>query len=157
MPASDHIEIVDYQPSHQPCYFAINEAWIRAAFELEPVDIEVMSNPQKYILTGGGHILMALCNKEVAGTCSLKKIHGDTFELTKMAVDERFRGKGIGRMLGEAIIDKAKQLGGRKLILYSNRKGSPVAIPLYFRLGFTEVPLTEQAYKRADIKMEMVL
>jgi GNAT superfamily N-acetyltransferase len=153
----DHTEIIDYTPELQPHFYALNKAWIEKGFVLEDVDIEVMSNPQKYILAGGGHILMAVHNGEVAGTCSLKKLDDTTFELTKMAVDEKFRGKKIGRLLGEAVIAKAKELGCRKLILYSNRAGSAVAIQLYFKLGFKEIPLTEKAYKRADIKMEMDL
>lgn len=157
MNKDDHTEIIDYHPSLQPHFYSLNEAWIKKSFVLEDVDIEVMSNPQKYILAGGGHILMAVHNGEVAGTCSLKKIDDTTFELTKMAVDERLRGKKIGWLLGKATIEKARQLGGKRLILYSNRAGSAVAIELYFKLGFKEIPLTEKAYKRADIKMEMDL
>lgn len=157
MAAHDQTEIIDYHPGLQEHFYSLNEAWIKKSFILEDVDIEVMSNPQKYILSSGGHILMAVHNGEIAGTCSLKRIDDQTYELTKMAVDEKFRGKKIGWLLGKATIEKAKELGCKRLILYSNRAGSAVAIQLYFKLGFKEIPLTEKAYKRADIKMEMDL
>lgn len=75
--------------------------------------------------------------------------------MAKMAVDDAWRGKGIGRLLCEAIIERARELGGHTLMLYSNRAGAAVAIALYRKLGFQELPLPTKAYARADIYMEL--
>lgn len=151
------IKIIGYTPVYQEAFKALNQAWIEKAFELEPVDIEVLDDPERFILKDGGKILMALLDKDVVGTCSLKNKGNGIYELTKMTVDEKFRGRQIGYLLGYAIIEKAKELKAKKVELYSNTKGSFMAIPLYYKLGFQQVPLETKEYKRADIKMEMTL
>lgn len=98
---------------------------------------------------------MAIYNKEIAGTVALKRINATLFELTKMAVEERFQGMKIGRALCEAAINKARTAGGKKVILYSSTLLTP-AIGLYRKLGFREVPV-DGPYKRSDIKMELEL
>ena len=72
-----------------------------------------------------------------------------------MAVDNRFRGHGIGVKLCEAAISKARDAGAKLLYLFSNRKGSATAIQIYRNLGFEEVLLDRQDFVRADIRMEM--
>ncbi|MDH4058541.1 MAG: GNAT family N-acetyltransferase, partial [Cyclobacteriaceae bacterium] len=66
-----------------------------------------------------------------------------------------FRGLKIGEALSLKAIEKARVLGGRKIILYSNTKLEP-AIGLYRKLGFQEIPL-DGPYKRSNIKMELTL
>ena len=72
-----------------------------------------------------------------------------------MAVDEKFQGKKIGQALADAAIAKAKSLGAKKIILYSNTILAP-AIALYRKIGFKEIPV-DGTYKRSDIKMELPL
>lgn len=98
---------------------------------------------------------MATSNGEVAGTVALKRVDSEMFEFTKMAVDEKYRGQKIGRALGQAAIKKAKELGAKKIILYSNTVLVP-AIELYRKLGFSEVPV-DGPYQRSNIKMELKL
>jgi orotate phosphoribosyltransferase len=66
------------------------------------------------------------------------------------------QGKKIGWKLAQAIIDKARTLGAKKLYLESNTILEP-AINLYRKLGFTEVVGRQSAYERANIKMELIL
>lgn len=154
---SDSLLIIDYQPQHQPAFFDLNKAWIEKRFVLEDVDIKVMSDPEKYILNPGGVILMAIYQGKSVGTCSLIKKSERIYEMSKMTVDENYRGLKIGEQLGLEIIEKAKKLGARSVELYSNKAGSSEAIKLYYKLGFKEIPLDTQAYKRADIKMTLPL
>ena len=93
---------------------------------------------------------------EVVGTCALLAGHDGARELAKMAVKESFKGRGIGRALGEAAIEVARGEGASRVELMSNTKLEP-AIALYRRLGFVEVPLPMNDYRRANIKMEMKL
>jgi len=155
MPDTGEIAIVDYNPSFHKQFKALNIAWIEKKFVVEDVDIEVLNDPGKFILSKGGCILMALYKGKVAGTCSLKNKGDGLYELTKMTVDERMRGLKIGYLLGVATIEKARSIGAKKVELYSNRAGSAAAIKLYYKLGFKEIPLDTQAYARADIKMIM--
>ena len=73
-----------------------------------------------------------------------------------MAVDTAMRGRGVGRMLGEAAIERARALGGSRVELLSNTRLTP-AIALYRSLGFVEVPLPPNDYERANIKMVLEL
>jgi ribosomal protein S18 acetylase RimI-like enzyme len=149
------IQIIDYQPVHQTSFESLNRTWIEQYFVLEPIDLDVLQFPDKHILGDGGAILMAMYNGQIAGTVALKYVSPGVFEFTKMAVHETYRGLKLGKMLAVAAIDRARQLGAGKIILYSNTVLHP-AISLYRNLGFVEVPV-DGPYKRSNIKMEMHL
>ena len=148
----DSIIIRDYEPQHQPYFDEFNRKWIEADFEVEPVDEYVMSNPKEAILDKGGAILMALYNGEPAGTVGLKKVNDELFEFTKMAVGENFRRKGIGEALSYASFIRAAELGAKNILLYSNTLNA-AAIKLYEKLGFHHLPVEQDVYKRANVKM----
>lgn len=150
------IEIVAYRPEHQPYFEAFNRAWIEKYFWMEPVDTYVLQHPEEAIVNKGGAVLMAYCNSVVAGTVALKKVNDKVYEFTKMAVAEEYRRRGIAEALSYAALDKAKALGAEKVILYSQTALVP-AITMYRKLGFVEVAMDTDLYKRSDIKMEIDL
>lgn len=134
----------------------LNLEWIEKYFEVEPNDRKVLSDPNGYIISKGGAIFMAEYNAEIIGTCALVKVNDSTYELAKMAVAPKAQGLKIGYMLGQAIIEKAKALNAKTIYLLSNRTLAS-ALSLYVKLGFKEVPLDSNEYKRSDIKMELSL
>lgn len=152
---SDTITILDYQPEHQPWFEKLNREWIEKHFWMEPVDFDVLQKPEVHILAKGGSILMAQVEKEIAGTVALKWVEAGTYEFTKMAVDEKFRGRKVGLALAEAAIARARKARASRIILYSNTVLAP-AIKLYEKLGFREIPV-DGPYKRSNIKMELAL
>ncbi len=149
------VTILEYKPEYQPWFEKFNRDWIEKHFWMEPIDIVVLQNPEEHIIKKGGSIIMASCDKEMAGTVALKYVEPGVYEFTKMAVDEKFRGQKVGLLLSEAAIAKARQLGAHKIILYSNTVLAP-AISLYRKLGFKAIPV-DAVYKRSDIKMELIL
>lgn len=151
------IRIVDFEHKYRFAFENLNKAWIEKHFILEPLDIEVLQHPEKNIISGGGQILVALLNNEPAGVVALRRLEEKVFELTKMAVDEKQRKAGIGKKLMEASIQKAKELGMQKLILYSNTIHNAPAIALYRKMKFMEVDLGNTLYERGNIKMELQL
>ena len=152
----DDLSIIDYHPDYQPDFKRLNVAWISRYFSLETHDLEQLDDPQHHILDAGGHILLAKTEADIVGTVALVQVQEGIWELAKMAVDEAFQGRQIGRRLGEAAIAWVRRQGGREIFLESNRRLAP-ALALYQRLGFQEVPLQETPYARADIKMAMTL
>ena len=150
------IEILDYQPEHQPYFEKFNRAWIEKHFWLEDIDIYVLQHPEKAVLANGGAILMAKYDGVVAGTVALIKATDEEYEFSKMAVDEAYQRRGIAEALSYAAFEKAKELGAKKVALYSQTSLAP-AINLYRKLGFVEVPMDNYLYKRANIKMEITL
>ena len=152
----NNISIVPYETKHQPFFERFNRQWIEELFEMEEVDEFVLRNPEKAIIQPGGVIIMAMYNTVVAGTVALRKINDQCYELTKMAVDHSFRRKGIASALMNAGIEQAIQLGASSVILYSNTKNA-AAIQLYEKTGFKHLPVENDIYKRANVKMSFDL
>ena len=153
MPMTSDVQIMEYESIHQPWFEKFNRDWIEKYFWMEPLDFDVLQHPEEHLLKRGGFIFMASVSHEMAGTVALKYAAPGMYEFTKMAVDKKYRGKQIGRLLAHAAINKARDLGAEKIILYSNTILAP-AINLYKSLGFVEVPV-DGPYKRSNIKMEL--
>jgi N-acetylglutamate synthase-like GNAT family acetyltransferase len=149
------LTIFSYQPEHQPWFEKFNRDWIEKFFWMEPVDFDVLQNPEEHIISKGGFIFMAQYGNELVGTVALKFVSTGIYEFTKMAVTDNYQGLKIGKQLSLAAIEKAKALNAEKIILYSNTKLIS-AIALYRKFGFLEVAL-DGPYKRSDIKMELQL
>jgi ribosomal protein S18 acetylase RimI-like enzyme len=149
------IEVIPYQKIHQPLFEKFNRSWIEAYFEMEPIDFQVLQAPEEHILRKGGFIWMARYNNEIVGTVALKLVEDGIYEFSKMAVDERFRGKGIGNALAEVAITHAKMKKAKQILLYSETS-LKAAIALYKKLGFQEIH-NDGRYKRSDIKMALNL
>jgi ribosomal protein S18 acetylase RimI-like enzyme len=148
------IEIVSYKEAYKDFIRSLNYEWLEKYFFVEPNDVKQLADPQAEILDKGGKIYFALYNNEVVGTASLLKVSDDEYELGKMAVTEKSKGLGIGKKLMEYCLDKATDLGAKKISLYSNTT-LIAAIKLYEKYGFVAVPLSSEIhYTRADIKME---
>lgn len=152
------VEIVPYEDKYRIPFKNLNEEWITTFFKMEETDRKSLDQPKEYILDKGGEILVALYEKEPVGVCALIKMedpHYD-FELAKMAVSPQAKGKGIGWLLGKAIIKKAQSLNAQKIYLESNTVLKP-AINLYHKLGFNKVVGHSTPYERCNIQMELIL
>ncbi len=155
MSTNQLLKILSYQSEHQPWFEKFNRDWIEKFFWMEPVDFDVLQNPEEHIISKGGFIFMALYEKALVGTVALKFVSTGIYEFTKMAVTDKYQGMKIGKELSLAAIEKAQALNAKKIVLYSNTRLIS-AIALYRNLGFTEVAL-DGPYKRSDIKMELIL
>lgn len=155
---SKDVEIIPYESCYQSVFRTLTIEWITTHWQMEEADYKAVDHPQEYILDKGGHILVALYKNEPVGVCALYKMNGSLYdyELAKYAVSPKVQGKGIGTLLGQAAIDKVKELGGKKIFLESNRLLKP-AIHIYTKLGFKELKELHPAYARGDIQMEMIL
>jgi len=152
------ISIVPYEPKYQRAFKELNKEWISTYFTMEAEDYKVLDDPQGYILDKGGYIAVALYNEEPVGVCALIKVNGKAygFELAKMAVSPKVQGKNIGWLLGQAVVEKAVELGALKLYLESNTVLTP-AINLYHKLGFQKVAAHPTPYERCNIQMELMV
>lgn len=150
------IRLLPFAPQYAVAFKALNLAWIKKHWEPEPQDFEALDDPQNKIINTGGYIVFALEGDKVLGTCALVKKDNTSYELAKMAVSDSAQGRGIGFMLGEAIIKRAKELGVKRVYLESNTILTP-AINLYRKLGFTEFAGETSPYQRCNIQMELFL
>ncbi len=150
------VEIVDFRPEHADAFRQMNLDWIDRYWDVEDADRLYLDHPQEKILDPGGAILMALRDGEAVGAVALIPRGGGSYELAKMAVDERARGQGIGWRLGTALLDRAREVGASRVYLESNTILEP-AINLYRKLGFEPVQGGASPYDRCNIQMEISL
>ena len=151
------MQIVDFHDGHAGAFKALNVAWISHYFELEPKDLEVLDDPVGQVIGPGGHILMAMEGGEAIGCVALIAMPDGGFEVAKMAVTEAHKGRGVGRELMAACIERARTVGAPRLYLETNSSLAP-ALGLYRRFGFREVqPAEPSPYARADVMMELLL
>jgi len=130
------LTIHEYSDDLATAFHDINAQWIGAMYKLEQTDIDVLENPRARIIDKGGDILFVEARGlGVVGACALQKTGEGQYELTKMGVLERARGRKAGEFLLKAVIARAERLGARRLYLLSNQK-SAAAIHLYEKLGF---------------------
>jgi len=154
--AGTPVRVVQYESRHRDAFRDLNVAWISRYFAIEDADLKVLNDPERAILAPGGAILMAEMANEPVGTVALIRVAPDGFELAKMAVTPSAQGHGIGVLLGQAAIERARQLGARWIELLSNTSLAP-ALHLYHKLVFVEAPLGGTDYRRADIRMVLTL
>lgn len=153
---SRNVKIVPYKAQYSQVFKALNEDWITTHFEMEEADYKTLDNPDEYILGNGGLIFIALYKDEPVGTCALLKMNDGNYELAKMAVNSKLRGFNIGYLLGKTAVDKAQEIGARKIYLESNTLLKP-AIQLYLKLGFKKIAGHNTPYKRCNIQMELII
>ena len=151
------LAVREYSDDLRQAFYDINAEWIQSMFTLEKKDKELMSRPRETIIDPGGVILFAESRElGVVGTCALLKIEDGVFELSKMGVLERARGRGAGELLLESAILRASTMGIETLYLLTNSK-CVAAIKLYEKLGFVhDAEIMKRygaAYARCDVAM----
>lgn len=148
------LEIVPYAPALREHFYRLNAQWLERHFRIEDIDRAVLGEPERYILQPGGAIFFARLGEDVIGTCALLQESPGVFELTKMGVDETFRGLGAGKRLLEACIAEFHGRNGRTLFLESNSR-LQTAVRMYEKAGFVMQPSVRAGshYERADVYM----
>jgi putative acetyltransferase len=150
------IVLIDYETRYHGEFKRLNLEWLERFHLLESHDLELLDHPVKLITSRGGFVFLARVDEAIVGTAGLLKLSDGEYELVKMSVAPDFRGKGISKLLLEKCIGKARELGARKLVLFSNSQLA-AAIHLYLKYGFCHVPVLGAPFVTADVKMELEL
>ena len=153
------MEVIDFDPRFARAFLALNEAWVSRHFVMEAKDYEVLGDPQGAIIDKGGFVFFAVEAGAAVGCCALIPMNDGGFEIAKMAVDEAFKGRGIGRALMTACVDCARLQAAPRLYLESGSILTP-AVSLYRAFGFQDLPAERRPvspYARADVWMELIL
>ena len=110
---------------------------IDAYFDEAAFEEELASLPGKYA-PPTGQLLLATVGDAPAGCVALKQIDTEACEMKRMFVYPEHHCLGVGRALGEAVIDAGRTAGYRVMRLDTSIRQAE-AQGLYRRLGFREV------------------
>jgi ribosomal protein S18 acetylase RimI-like enzyme len=150
------MEIRDFEPKYAAAFKALNQAWITKHYVMEPKDVELLDDPAGKIIAKGGLIPFAIDDGEPVGCCAMILMADGGFELSKMAVSEAHRRRGIASLIIEACVARAEARGAPRLYLESGVELEP-AIALYESLGFKHLPPERRPsspYARVSVWME---
>ncbi|MBY0114096.1 MAG: bifunctional helix-turn-helix transcriptional regulator/GNAT family N-acetyltransferase [Phycisphaerales bacterium] len=151
------LKLADMDSKTKDKFRTLNLAWLEKNFTLEPIDEQVLKNPEQEIIAKGGSVIMAMMESETVGAVAVKPLTEGRWELLKLAVDPKHRGRGIGERLAREAITRAKKRGARTVYLETSRVLEP-AVRLYKKLGFKEVERPAQTEtQRCDLCMEIRL
>jgi GNAT superfamily N-acetyltransferase len=152
------LKIVAFDAAYAEHFKSLNLVWLERYFQVEPIDVEVLSNPEERIIKPGGMVFFALLDGAVVGTCALIRHNDGLFELSKMAVADTHQGHGIGTQLLMHVIEWARSRSIKALFVETNTVLER-AVRLYQRVGFQETAhdSSNSHYRRTNLKMELNL
>ena len=110
--------------------------------EFQGFDQELADLPGDYAAPSGA-LLLAWCGNLLAGCVALRRIpdvnYVNAAEMKRLYVRPAFRRLGLGRLLSDAILDRARELG-YSCVLLDTLDDMEAARALYEELGFEEIP-----------------
>ena len=149
------VEIIDYEDRYKQALEDISLPWLLEYDLLEPVDLEMLADPHRFI-AGGGRVLLARVKDEIVGMV-MPELQGEgVCEALKFGVKEEYREQGIGTALMEAVIGAARDAGQKTIVVTSNHKLKS-ALRIYEKLGFEYVTYSDKWFQLSDIRMEREL
>ena len=150
------LKIIPYRSEHQAVFKQLNLEWLDFYHLTESHDLMILDDPEGKVIDEGGFIWMAEADGKIVGSAGLMKEEEGVYELVKMAVTEGYRGKGIAKLLLERCLYKAREIGAKKVTLFSNHQ-LHTAISLYKQYGFYHTALVNSPMETADVRMELIL
>jgi ribosomal protein S18 acetylase RimI-like enzyme len=149
-------EIIPYENKYHADFKRLNLEWLVKYDLVESHDLEILDDPEGTVIARGGLLVMAKDGNEIVGTAGLWKENEEEYELIKMAVDPKWQGRGISKMLLDHCLNEAKFRNAKKIFLFSNSQ-LKTAIALYLKYGFKHVDVKDAPFVTADVKMELEL
>jgi putative acetyltransferase len=102
-------------------------------------DQELLHLPGNYA-PPDGRLLLAMENEQLAGCIALRKLEPQVCEMKRLFLRPAYRGKGLGKILVQSIIDEARTIGYTHMRLDTLAGRMDQAIALYRSIGFVEIP-----------------
>ena len=114
-------------------------AWLQFDLCFQNFSQELAELPGKYA-PNSGRLLLAYVDDKLAGCIALRKLDDETCEMKRLFTRPEFRGKGLGRLLIQRILEEARTIGYKRMRLDTLPGRMDSAIRLYESFGFTDVP-----------------
>lgn len=119
-------------------------------------DEELATLPGKYA-PPKGRLLLAEHEGRLAGCGALRPLEPGTCEMKRLYLRPAFRGKGLGHVVAEYLIDEARGLGYRRMRLDTVEPVMKDAVAMYRRLGFREISAYRDNPMAGTLYMELEL
>ncbi len=100
-------------------------------------DVDIKDIEHSYFERGGTFYVLEEKDGSIIGAYGLYRVDKQTCELRKMYLHSSYRGKGLGKLLLEDALSKARQIGFKKMTL-ETASVLKEAISLYKSYGFVE-------------------
>ena len=120
-------------------------------YEEELAHLEVKYGPPD------GRLYLAYWDHELAGCIGLRKLDEENCEMKRLYVRKQFRGRHIGGILTQKIIEDAREIGYSHMLL-DTLPFLKSAVQMYKRFGFYEIdsynnsPMKTLIYMKLDLK-----
>ena len=122
---------------------------------IQNYDQEILHLEDKYGMPEG-RLYLAYLNEELVGCIGLRKMDEVSCEMKRLYIRKSFRGSGLGKILVEKIIQDAKEIGYKQMLL-DTLPFLPEAIGLYKKFGFWEIscyndsPMEDAIYMKLEL------
>lgn len=132
-----------------------NDSSFQKYLDIQNYSEEIEHMESKYGLPDG-RLYLVYCDEELAGCIRLRKIDSQNCEMKRLYVRPEFRGRKIGNLLVEKIIDDAKEIGYSHMLL-DTLPFLKSAIHMYKKYGFYEIssyndsPMDTSIYMKLDL------
>ncbi|MFQ6034267.1 MAG: GNAT family N-acetyltransferase [Sedimentisphaerales bacterium] len=111
-----------------------------------------ISDIQRNYIDNKGYFAILEDKGSVVGSYGIFRLSDDICELRKMYLKKEYQGRGLGKLMMEDALTKAKALGFKKMVLETNSILKE-AIGLYRKYGFKNF-VPEHLSDRCDCAME---
>jgi len=158
--AGANVEIVDAHA--EPQLTAVRSLFLEYAASLPGIDLEYQNFDEEFATLPGfyappsGVLLLASVGDNPAGCVGLHAWEPGVAEMKRLYLRPAFRGKGVGRALVVAVMERARSLGYGRIRL-DTLPTMVEAQQLYRRLGFHEIgpyrssPIAGTKYFEAEL------
>jgi len=131
-------------------------AGVGSAICFQEFEGEVAGLPADYA-PPAGRLLLALSGDEAVGCVALRPFNHGRAEMKRLFLRPGARGKGAGKQLVVTLIDLAREIGYRSILLDTLPDRMASAIHLYKSLGFREIDSYKSKPVEGTLYMELPL
>jgi GNAT superfamily N-acetyltransferase len=117
-------------------YAAEHAATIAESLCVQKFEAELAGLPGRYA-PPSGCLLLAMDGDDPAGCVAIRDLGGGTCEMKRLYVAPEHRGRGVGRLLVEEVLQKAERAGYNRMVLDTLPEMAG-ALALYRVFGFVE-------------------